>query len=249
MSTSTILLLTSCASSKVNKEDEALLPEIDVLQMKENTDAALRLSQQSKMDIDAIHTRLSELERMTIDLNNSVLSLPLARMEELENKITLLTEEIGTLKKVIATSGKIKTFNTSGKIVQSKKHLLEPPPSIYKKATQYFHSKEYIPAIALFQKVADDAPQGNYADDCYFWIGESHYNLGDYAKAITAYQKVFSYIDTEKGDNAQYKLGQSFLKLGDKKQAINEFKKLIVLYPDSDYVKKSRLELQKLGVK
>ncbi len=244
-----LFFLFACASTQKVDVEEALLPEIDVLQMKENTESALKLSQQSKLDIDVINTRISELERLTIDINNAILSLPIARMEELENKITVLQEEIALIKRVLANSGKFKTFNTKGKRISAPKYVMEPPPMDYKKATKYFHSKEFLPAISLFQKVIMDNSTGPYADDSYFWVGESHYNLGDYAKAISAFKKVFGYINSEKGDNAQYKLAMCELKLGNKKQAVAEFKKLIIIYPESEFVQKVRLELSKIGEK
>ncbi|MGL1901169.1 MAG: tetratricopeptide repeat protein [Fibrobacterales bacterium] len=242
-------LLIACASTQKVDVEEPLLPEIDVLQMKENTESALKLSQQSKLDIDVINTRISELERLTIDINNSILSLPIARMEELENKITVLQEEIALIKRILAQSGKFETFNTKDKKLSTPKYVTEPPPLDYKKATKYYHSKEFLPAITLFQKTIMDKSDGPYADDSYFWIGESHYNLGDYAKAIASFKKVFGYINSEKGDNAQFKMAMCNLKLGNKKQAVAEFKKLIIIYPESEFVQKSRLELSKIGVK
>jgi TolA-binding protein len=170
-------------------------------------------------------------------------------MEELENKITVLQEEIALIKRVLAQSGKFETFNTKDKKIAVPKFVAEPPPLDYKKATKYYHSKEFLPAITLFQKVIMDNSSGPYADDSYFWIGESHYNLGDYAKAIAAFKKVFGFINSEKGDNAQFKLAMCNLKLGNKKQAVAEFKKLIIIYPESEFVQKSRLELSKIGVK
>jgi hypothetical protein len=52
----------SCAIPHKEGPKEALLPEIDVLQMKENTEAAIKISRQTKIDIDAVNSRLSELE-------------------------------------------------------------------------------------------------------------------------------------------------------------------------------------------
>ena len=106
-----LLLLMSCAIPHKEDTKEALLPEIDVLQMKENTEAAIKISRQTKIDIDAVNSRLSELERVVVDIQNTIAALPLARTEELENSIVLLNEELHTLKRVVDGKNKYQTMD------------------------------------------------------------------------------------------------------------------------------------------
>lgn len=240
------LIMISCAAPVDREGQTALLPEIDVLQMKENTDASLKISRQTKMDIDAMQTRLIELERRLMDLENSVQSLPIARMEELEAKIILLSEEVTTLKRQLEGKNALKTFTPSGK-KRKISSIVEQHP-MYQKALGLLNHKDFVGAITKFQRFIAEHPSDNYADDATYWIGDSHFNLGDYARAIEAYQRVFSYIRTDKGDDAQYKIGLCYLRLGDSSQAVAEFKKLSVIYPDSEYIVRANRELQKLGI-
>lgn len=240
------LFMISCAAPVYREGQTALLPEIDVLQMKENTDAALKISRQTKMDIDAMQTRLIELERRMIDLENSIQALPIARMEELEAKIILLSEELTTLKREVEGKTSLKTFSPTG--AKRKVRTLTQQHPMYQKALALLNHKDFVGAIAKFQRFLAEHPSDDYADDAMYWIGDSHFNLGDYARAIESYQKVFSYIRTDKGDDAQYKIGLCYLRLGDSSQAVAEFKKLGVIYPDSEYIVRANTELQKLGI-
>lgn len=240
------LFIISCAAPIDRNGQTALLPEINVLQMKENTDASLKIARQTKMDIDAMQTRLIELERRLTDLENSVQALPIARMEELEAKIILLSEEITNLKQEVEGRNSMKTFTPSGSKARVRSIVQQHPN--YQKALGLFNHKDYVGAITKFQRFLVEQPKDEYADDAVYWVGESNFNLGDYARAIEAYQRVFSYIRTDKGDDSQFKIGLCYLRLGDSSQAVAEFKKLGVIYPDSEYIVRANNELKQLGI-
>jgi TolA-binding protein len=242
------LMLHACAPVEQQAHRENALPEVDVLQLKESSDAALKMARQMRMDIDAMNTRLAEMERMVVDLNQTVQNLPLARMDEVHNQVILLNEELQTLKIMVEQGAKVPTFHP--KTIQK----AGPPkeaPAHYKAALQAFDAKEYLEAIRLFELVAskESGDQNTqFADDAWFWIGECHFKLGDYARAIASYQRVFTFLHTDKGDDSQYKIAICYLKLGDRNRAATEFKKVEVLFPASEYVKKAKTELNKLGL-
>jgi TolA-binding protein len=240
-----LVWFSSCATAQDKSGKKShLLPEIDMLEMKENSDVALRLVQQTRMDMDALSTRLAELERIVVDLSNTLQSLPLARMEELQNRVTLVNEELQLLKKQVAEGAKVPTFHPKR---QAKPSLTDAPAN-YRSGINAFDNKNFGVAAGFFEKAIQEDPQGKYADDAWYWIGESWFRMGDFARAMTAYQKVFHYINTDKGDDAQFRIAQCFLKLGDRDRAAHEFRKVEVLYPESEYVQKVKLELKKIGV-
>ena len=74
------------------------------------------------------------------------------------------------------------------------------------------------------------------SDNCQYWIGESYYALGNYQQAITAFQNVFTFSNSNKDDDAQLKLGICYIRLNDEEQAKREFEKLVNNYPTSEYV-------------
>ncbi|MDD5676177.1 MAG: hypothetical protein PHC61_18540, partial [Chitinivibrionales bacterium] len=96
-----VLTLTGCllccgcagpASQRLAKKSESLLPEIDVVQVKENSDEALKLAQEAKLDVQMLTTKNTEVDNKLISLSDDVSSVSIAKIEELENRLTLLVE-------------------------------------------------------------------------------------------------------------------------------------------------------------
>ena len=127
----------------------------------------------------------------------------------------------------------------------------KPPASdvealLYKKAFDLYYGRDYAQSIIKFEELLQKFPASMYADNCFYWIGECQFALGNFAKAITAFRKVFTFKETEKADDAQLKLGYCYLRLGERKQATEEFKKIVSLYPESEYTERAKEELAKL---
>ena len=61
-----------------------------------------------------------------------------------------------------------------------------------------------------------------------------------YQRAIIEFKKVFSFANTNKSDDAQFKLGLCHAALGDRKKAIDEFQRLIDYFPQSEYVERAK---------
>ena len=80
----------------------------------------------------------------------------------------------------------------------------------------------------------------SYADNAQYWIGESYYAMGRYQEAIMAFEKVFTFPQSNKNDWAQFKIGQCYFKMGDREQAQQEFQQLIDNYSDSELVPRAR---------
>ena len=110
---------------------------------------------------------------------------------------------------------------------------------LYEQGLVAYNVRRYAEARKAFLEVRDRDPQGEVADNAQFWIGECDYALGDYQKALESFQKVFGYSKTEKDDDAQLKLGICYLQLGDRESAMVELKRLIVDYPESEYLKRA----------
>ncbi|MFW6221887.1 MAG: hypothetical protein ACOC4C_05410, partial [Fibrobacterota bacterium] len=86
------LFLVGCAPSLDQMENETLLPEIDIVQLKENSDEALKLSQETKLEFQTINSRLTDIDNRIVVLNEEVSSVSLAKIEEIENRLALLIE-------------------------------------------------------------------------------------------------------------------------------------------------------------
>lgn len=243
-----LLALTSCAPNQPARNRDAMLPEVDVLQLKENGDVALKLAHQNRASIDDLNVRVAELERIVGQLNTTIQALPLAQMEEMQNQLTMLREELVQLRQAVAYRGAmVPTFNPN--LRKKVPEVTAPQPDEYRQGWAAFQNKSYTEAISAFDRMAVKYPENPWTDDAWYWIGESYLALGDYNRAIAGFQKVFTFINTDKTDDAQYMIAFCFVKMGDRQRAAVEYKKVEVLFPDSEYVTKARAELQKLQSK
>ena len=87
-----VILVIGCAASRQQLGNEALLPEIDVIQVKEHSDEALKLAQEAKLDVEVVTNKLTETDNRLILLSEEVSSVSIAKIEELENRLALLIE-------------------------------------------------------------------------------------------------------------------------------------------------------------
>lgn len=278
---SALSFLGACASSPGRSGGDPTLPEIDVLQLKENSDEALKLAQENKLQLQSMETKVRELETRISSLGDEVANLPAAKVEELTQQMALMTEQLRSLEDRLAKGGgaspakkdmpvfapgspeagqsaqESPDSSEAGKIAAiragaaAKKAPRKPPASdveaqLYKKAFDLYYGRDYGQAVSRFEELLKKFPASGYADNCNYWIGECHFAQGNFAKAVAAFRKVFTFSETEKADDAQLKLGYCALRLGDRKQAAEEFKKVVSLYPDSEYTERAKEELAKL---
>lgn len=248
-------ILLSCAPSLKQVESEALLPEIDVVQVKEFSEEALKLAQESRIEVQMMNTKIAEMDNKLVVLSEEVSSVSLAKIEELENRLSLLVEAfkdlyeqvaaIELLPQITITKPKKKrpaVFSPSdaGSIVTSSEY------DLYQLALRTFDKRTYDKARELFGDVLRKFPDGDYSDKAQYWMGECYYADGDYANAIATFNKVISYKNSSKADDAQLKLGLSYLRMGKNDLAIDEFKRLINRYPGSEYVPRAEKYLSEI---
>jgi tol-pal system protein YbgF len=110
----------------------------------------------------------------------------------------------------------------------------------YNSALSMFHGREYQNAIADFEELLASDINHSYSDNAQYWIGECYYAMGRYREAIMAFEKVFTFPQSNKNDYAQFKIGQCYFKLGESERARQEFQQLIDSYPDSELAPRAR---------
>lgn len=116
----------------------------------------------------------------------------------------------------------------------------------YQEGYNLFNAREYSAAQQVFESLLASSVNHNLADNAQYWIGESHYALRKYDKAIMDFEKVFTFPNSNKSDDAQFKLGLCYLKKGDKQKAKEEFQRLLDVYPNSEYAGRVEKHLQQL---
>ncbi len=110
----------------------------------------------------------------------------------------------------------------------------------YQRGLELFHQKRYDEAIQVFEQLLATDLNHPLADNAQYWIGECYYAMGKYQKAIMAFEKVFTFRNSNKNDYAQFKIGQCYYMLGNKQRARQEFQQLVDNYPDSELIGRAK---------
>lgn len=196
-----------------------------------------RLAQVTRLELQTQAARLAELEGQMRDLSEM-----LAWMAERDRAQDRALDSLRTPGAPVAARP------PAAASAAPANRLSPDEATAYRAALDLYFARQYTAAISAFNDLKARFPGGAYDDNAEYWIGESHYGLGDYAAAQAAFERVLSqHPGSAKSDDAQLKLGYCHLKQGDMRRAGEEFRKLVSLYPSSEYVERARAELSKLG--
>ena len=241
-----VLFFAGCATTRY--EEFGPPPEGEATKLPLTLEAVLPL-QEAMSALEAriarleaeLANRATELEAANSDLTARLMSL-LEQMEEVRTQLQSLQE-----------GEKARTVPEGADASAGERSASEVPDvsawdmgRLYEQGLVAYNDRRYAEAGGMFQKVMDRDPQGELADNARYWIGECDYALGDYRKALESFQGIFSYSRTEKYDDAQLKLGLCHLQLGDRATAIIELKRLIVDYPESEYLRRAEELISKI---
>ncbi len=114
----------------------------------------------------------------------------------------------------------------------------------YNDALNKYFNNEYLEAIRDFKVLIDREPNGAYADNGQYWVGECYYSLEDFESAITEFTKVFSFSENNKSDHALFKIALSYQQLGRHLKARETMNQFILDYPESELVTQAHDFLQ-----
>jgi tol-pal system protein YbgF len=82
-------------------------------------------------------------------------------------------------------------------------------------------------AIAALDKHLQQYPNGRYAANAHYWLGQIYFVQGNMEEARQAFTRVVEgYPEHNKAEEARYKLGQVYFRLGDRAQARNLIEKV-----------------------
>ena len=253
------LFFASCATTKSDNNTEAMdeeqakqkeLDEIEALlgvqrppkeenkkQTKEEDKLGLLSSEDVPVKSTTTKTTTTETPKPT----------PTEDVDRLKQQLTQKDAQIADLKQ------QIKNQNIQISQLESQKTTPMPvyasaagdvPPaeyqSRYQQGLDLFHARNYDQAIEVFESLISSDANNSLSDNAQYWIGESHYALGQYKNAIIDFEKVFTFPKSNKNPDAQFKLGLCYQRLGDNAKARDEFQRLIDIYPQSDYVQRAQ---------
>jgi tol-pal system protein YbgF len=229
------LILAACASKKATVDDLA--------RVEATANEALNLAKTDSAQINAMSLYLETLEKR-IDLLDSIsTAMPLAKASENMLQIALLREEVTFLRKFMENQDKVPIINPSREQLPI---TPGPLPEEYQQAQYLFTQKKYEAAAKQFEKVTVIYPKSDWTDDAWYWAGESQMALGNYAQAISAFEKVFFYAESLKQADAQFQIGICLLRMGNIDFAKAALRKVQDTFPKSPRALQAQTELNKL---
>ncbi len=87
-------------------------------------------------------------------------------------------------------------------------------------------------SVVGFETFLVDYPNGEYADNAQYWLGEAHYVSRDFAKAKAAFEKLMArYPGSSKIPDARLKLGFTLDELGEDSAAKGVLREVVRDYP------------------
>jgi len=102
----------------------------------------------------------------------------------------------------------------------------------YAKAFNLTKDKRFPEAIAAFNQMLVSYPNGEYAGNAYYWLGEMYRATGAPEKARQSFAQVVNqYPNNAKAGDAMYKLGVVYNELGDRAKAVEYLKRVQSQFP------------------
>ncbi len=216
---------------------------VDIYKIEATANEALKLAKLDSSNIISISRYLEYLSRRIDLLDSFSLSAPLAMTNENQLQLALLREEVIFLRKFLENQNKVPLINPSREQAPTAPSSLPPE---YEQAQYLYSQKKYSDAAKNFEKVTVLYPKSDWADAAWYWAGESQMALGNYAQAISAFEKVFFYAESVKQADAQFQIGICLLRMGSKDLAKAALRKVQEFYPKSPRALQAQSELNKI---
>lgn len=170
-----------------------------------------------------------------------------SRVDELKQSINSKESEISALSSTLEenkerTAPRPNAPETQPHAVRSNRDV----PDMYAQALNKFYTKRYVDAVQMFTDLTGQFPDHPLASNCYYWIGESQFQLGNYQQAVEVLNRVLEFSQSPKKDDALLMLGKSYARIKRPEEARQAFTRLIQEYPNSEYVNKAEALLSRM---
>ena len=121
-----------------------------------------------------------------------------------------------------------------------------PKPKVtYAQALQFCKEQDYAKAASAFQALLNGGVQRELADDCYFWLGVSQFQIRNLSDAVRGFTRVLEFRMSKRREAAYLMLGQCYEQLGSPKLAKATFEGGIREFPEGQlrHLAERKLEL------
>ena len=235
-----VLAAAGCASAPPKNDAEDIVPPAQTMA------AAQQAAVESRLN--SLQTSLTELlERL------DVMNARLAKLEAGAPTVApaiLPTPAPGPVPPPAPAAGEIASAATR----PSNPHVMPTNPlagaqlaDTYRSALMLFGRSKFDDARRTFQKVFDDDPSGDLADNALFWIGETYFATGNYTEAMKYYKRVtVEYAEQNKAPDALFKIALAYEKTSDLGMAKQTLDEVVRRYPYSSAASSAKQELKRI---
>jgi len=255
------IALSACASDEKktiswSQDRPQIQSDIEAVQHEQQV-AANSLRQQT-ITLDTLQQKIEALEQTNIQYMANIASLS-SHVEELHRPKKVIAKK--KLKKVKKPVKKVAIKRptpiaklpvaapTPAPVIPAvdRAALAEAEKNAYTAAYLALKSGRFDEASTAFNKQLDLYPNGEYADQTWYWLGETRFAQGDHAKAHNAFKYVADhYANSVKHAAALLKLGQIAQQQNKHLDARNYYQRLIQSHADSSLAEQARAALSNL---
>ncbi|MBI2383512.1 MAG: tol-pal system protein YbgF [Gammaproteobacteria bacterium] len=219
--------------------------------------------------LQAIESRLADIGRRVENLNLAALSQDTTRLEA---EVRGLRGEVERLTFLVESGDKrgkdlyvdldkriqlLENERRAAKLTMDNAIANAPPApaaapsqeeeSTYLQVFDLLKSGRYDDAIIGFRGMLERWPSGRYADNAWYWLGESYYVKKDFAAAQSSFHTLLeNFANSPKRPDAMLKLGMTQYELKQVDQARQTLQKLIDEFPKSNAAALARSRLEQL---
>ena len=138
-------------------------------------------------------------------IQDSLYFYMLINLVKLEDKISYLVSNYNEMSNLTGKKGneiipKLTDEEYNEKYIESLSHL---------------HDEEWHLSLEGFRFLIRVNKNHELADNCQYWIAEVYYFQKDFHRSIKEFEKVFTFLGTNKSVDAQLKLGLCYINIGD----------------------------------
>lgn len=119
--------------------------------------------------------------------------------------------------------------------------------ALYRKAFELLKARDYAAAREAFGDLIGRYPQGQYADNTRYWLGEIGYATQDYPAALAQFDRlVDDYPLSPKVPGAMLKMGYVHYEQDDRRQARALLEEVVKRFPDSTEARLAQARLERM---
>ena len=171
------------------------------------------------------------------------------RYLDLDERVARLKDQSGAVAAPLAvTNLKPPMANVPVAADQKGQSALKAEEATYQSAFGLIRTKQFDQAKKALREQLKTYPDGRYADNAHYWLGEVDMAQGHYDSARESFQVILDeFPKSSKVPDASYKLGRVHDLLGNQKEAKKLFDLVIQQYPDSSAAKLSDTYLRSMN--